>query len=398
MIVDCEHKTAPTQADGYPSIRTPNIGRGYFLLDNVNRVSEQTYQAWTKRAVPKAGDLIMAREAPVGNVAMVPTGLQPCLGQRTLLIRPDHRRVHAPFLTYLLVGPQMQATIHAKTNGATVAHLNMKDVRELELPKLPPLGDQRRIAGILEAYDDLIENCERRIRVLDEMARTLYREWCVLFRYPGHEQVPLVDSPLGRIPKGWRAGTIADAAESVTYGYTTKASLDFEGPRFLRITDIVPLLIEWDRVPRCQQTTGLLDRYGLVAGDIVVARSGTVGVAKRIHRVREPLVFASYLVRIRVDDELASSFALGILMQSIEYRSFVERHAGGVAQPNAAAPILTSMPIAIPPRALSKRFDQLAEPLADQLDVLAAEIRSLRRTRDLLLPRLLSGQLSVEDA
>jgi type I restriction enzyme, S subunit len=97
LIVDCEHKTAPTQATGYPSIRTPNIGRGRFILENVNRVSEQTYRSWTRRAVPKAGDLIMAREAPVGNVAMIPPTLIPCLGQRTLLIRPDPTKVEPAF-------------------------------------------------------------------------------------------------------------------------------------------------------------------------------------------------------------------------------------------------------------------------------------------------------------
>jgi type I restriction enzyme S subunit len=104
LIVDCEHKTAPTQEMGYPSIRTPNIGRGYFILDGVNRVSEDTYRMWTRRAVPQPGDLIMAREAPVGNVAIIPPGLQPCLGQRTLLIRPDRSRVEPAFLNYFLNG------------------------------------------------------------------------------------------------------------------------------------------------------------------------------------------------------------------------------------------------------------------------------------------------------
>lgn len=122
LIEDCEHKTAPKQETGYPSIRTPNIGPGYFILDNVNRVSEETYRLWTKRVIPKPGDLIMAREAPVGNVAMIPTGLQLCLGQRTLLIRPDRSKVEPAFLNFFLNGPHIQGMIHAKTNGATVAH------------------------------------------------------------------------------------------------------------------------------------------------------------------------------------------------------------------------------------------------------------------------------------
>ena len=214
LIVDCEHKTAPTQETGYPSIRTPNIGRGRFVLDGVNRVSEETYQLWTRRAVPKPGDLIMAREAPVGNVAMIPPGLEPCLGQRTLLIRPDRSKVEPSFLNYFLNGPHVQGLIHAKTNGATVAHLNMKDVRTMTFPELPPLPVQRRIAGILSAYDELMENSQRRIQILEAMARALYREWFVHFRFPGgraeavakadgHEKLPRVASPLGDIPKGW---------------------------------------------------------------------------------------------------------------------------------------------------------------------------------------------------
>ena len=120
LIVDCEHKTAPTQDTGYPSIRTPNIGRGYLILDNANRVSEETYRLWTRRAIPKPGDLVMAREAPVGNVAIIPSGLNPCLGQRTLLIRCNKAKAEPSYVSYLLNGPQVQATIYGMTNGVTV--------------------------------------------------------------------------------------------------------------------------------------------------------------------------------------------------------------------------------------------------------------------------------------
>ena len=89
-------------------IRTPNIGSGCFLLDGVRRVSKDTYEAWTRRAVPRVGDLILAREAPVGNVACVPEGLHPCLGQRTVLIRPDQEVVVSRYLTYLLLSDAMR--------------------------------------------------------------------------------------------------------------------------------------------------------------------------------------------------------------------------------------------------------------------------------------------------
>lgn len=126
LIVDCEHKTAPTQATGYPSIRTPNIGRGRLILDNVNRVSEETYKAWTKRAIPQADDLILAREAPIGNVAIIPNNLKVCLGQRTVLIRPDKNKVESNYLVYLLLGDEIQGKILSVSNGATVHQTSCK--------------------------------------------------------------------------------------------------------------------------------------------------------------------------------------------------------------------------------------------------------------------------------
>ena len=123
LIIDCEHKTAPIQEIGYPSIRTPNIGKGRLILEGVNRVSEEIYQAWTKRAIPEADDLILAREAPIGNVAIIPKNLKVCLGQRTVLIRPDKNKVNSQYLCYLLLGDEVQGKIKSVSNGATVHHL-----------------------------------------------------------------------------------------------------------------------------------------------------------------------------------------------------------------------------------------------------------------------------------
>lgn len=152
LIVDCEHKTALIQEEGYPSIRTPNIGKGRLILDNVNRVSEKTYQEWTKRAVPQAGDLILAREAPVGNIAVIPENIKVCLGQRTVLIRPDKNKVNGFYLNYFLLSDEMQHQLLCRANGSTVSHLNMKDIRGLNIPELPPISTQTRIADILSAY------------------------------------------------------------------------------------------------------------------------------------------------------------------------------------------------------------------------------------------------------
>ena len=142
LIVDCEHKTAPTQEIGIPSIRTPNIGKGYLIFDNLNRVSEETYELWTRRAKPEAGDLILAREAPAGNIAVIPKGQKVCLGQRTVLIRPKRETVNSEYLAFLLLHPVMQSRLLAHSTGATVQHVNMKDIRNLPISNLPPIESQ----------------------------------------------------------------------------------------------------------------------------------------------------------------------------------------------------------------------------------------------------------------
>ena len=133
FIVDCLHATAPTEEEGYPLIRTPNICRGRLDLDDVYRVSEDTYERWTRRAVPRVDDLVLAREAPAGNVAIIRNGQQVCLGQRTVLLRPIASRVDPYFLCYFLLAPAQQGALLSGETGATSKHVNMADIRRLPL-------------------------------------------------------------------------------------------------------------------------------------------------------------------------------------------------------------------------------------------------------------------------
>lgn len=213
-IVDCEHRTAPIQEVGIPSIRTPNIGKGHLILDNVNRVSDEVYKKWTKRAIPEYPDLILAREAPVGNVAIIPKGLKVCLGQRTVLIRPKKELINPEYLNYLLSCASMNNLLLALSNGATVGHLNVDDIRKLPLPGLPEMAVQKKIAAILSAYDDLIENNNRRIAILEKMAEEIYKEWFVRMRFPGHEKISFVKG----LPDNWHIKTIGDVCKKITDG------------------------------------------------------------------------------------------------------------------------------------------------------------------------------------
>ena len=151
LIVDCEHKTAPIQEIGYPSIRTPNIGKGVLILENVNRVSEETYQKWTRRAIPQANDLILAREAPAGNIAVIPENLEVCLGQRTVLIRPYRDKFISKYLVYLILSKDVQEMLLSHSTGATVEHVNMKDIRAFKIYNLSSIAEQQTIVTKLDA-------------------------------------------------------------------------------------------------------------------------------------------------------------------------------------------------------------------------------------------------------
>ncbi len=180
LIVDCEHKTAPVQDEGIPSIRTPNIGKGKLLLDGVNRVSEDIYKAWSRRAEPKPGDLILAREAPAGNVAVIPDGARVCLGQRTVLIRPKADIFDPFFLAYRLLEPKMQEKLLGHSRGATVQHVNMKDIRALNVGPIPPLRTQQEISGAINFIsaegEHLTRLYERKLVALEELKKSLLHQ------------------------------------------------------------------------------------------------------------------------------------------------------------------------------------------------------------------------------
>lgn len=156
LIVDCPHTSAKDEGVGYPLIRTPNVGRGRLILTDVHRVSQDVYERRVSRAVPRQGDLILAREAPAGNVAIVSPGIEVCLGQRTMLLRPDSSFVVPEYLNYYLNAPEQRDRMLRLTNGATVSHINVADIRNMPV-QLPSRGEQSKVAELLNVLDDKID-------------------------------------------------------------------------------------------------------------------------------------------------------------------------------------------------------------------------------------------------
>lgn len=397
LIVDCEHKTAPTTKAGYPSIRTSNIGRGRLKLDGVYRVSEETYRKWTRRAVPREGDIILAREAPVGNAAIIPKGLRVCLGQRTVLIRPDRGRVDPDYLTYLLLTDEVQGRFHGLTAGATVPHLNVGDIREFELPTLPPLSVQVRVGRRVADIDDLIENNTRRIEILEEMAHAIYREWFVNFRFPGHEDVEMVESELGPVPEGWEVRSIGE--ELVTLGGGTPSTKKDEYWVAGDITWFTPSdLTAADRM-FISQSSRTINDLGLQKSSaklfppysVMMTSRATVGVVSI--NTTEACTNQGFITVIPNDRVSAYQIYFWIKQSLPEILNL----ASGATFKEINKTNFRSLFIPIPPLEVSGNFESLIGPIGQLTQNLQQQVSLLRETRDLLLPKLVSGEISVED-
>jgi type I restriction enzyme S subunit len=259
-------------------------------------------------------------------------------------------------------------------SGGAQRNLSGKLIKDFPLP-VPALSVQRRIAGILSAYDELIENSERRIRILEAMARALYREWFVHFRFPGHEKLPRVASPLGDIPKTWEVKKLGDIAD-ISWGdtSTTKASYVEDGYSAYSASGMDGKLDHFD-----------FDRTGIVLSAIG-AQCGKTWLA------RGKWSCIKNTIRFWSEDERASSEFLFI---ATEGQDFWPRR--GAAQPFISQGDAGRIDLLIPDRATMSRFTKFAVASLEQIATLEMQIQNLRRTRDLLLPRLLSGQINLKD-
>lgn len=369
LIVDCPHSTEPDEGQGYPIIRTPNIGPGYLNLDGVQRVGEEAYKRRNVRAVPQAGDLILAREAPAGNVGIIPDSEKVCLGQRTVLIRPDRSKADPAYLNYYLNAPKQRHKLLSNSNGATVSHVNMPIIHNLPVD-LPPLPVQSRIAGVLSAYDKLIENNRKQIKLLEEAAQRLYKEWFVDLRFPGHETTPIVDG----LPEEWERGKLGSVVE-FRRGKTITRKETVEGG--------VPVV-----------AGGLEPAYyhnAANTGSPVITVSGS-GANAGFCRLYVTKVWASDCSF--ADANMTEDLIFVYLTIKVLSNGFKQCQRGS-AQPHVYPKHVNDLQVLIPNVETLECFRQLVAPFFIQIGILEQQIVAAREARDRLLPKLMSGEIEV---
>jgi type I restriction enzyme S subunit len=380
--------------------------------DEPRYVDEGTYRRWMATPI-LADDVLLTSEAPLGEVAYVERDVDWCLGQRLFCIRTDKRRLHGRYLFYCLRGDPSRSDLLTRATGTTVQGIRQSELRRVGIP-VRPLPEQKRIAHILGALDDKIDLNRRMNATLEAMSRAIFKSWFVDFdpvrqKAAGKQPVGMdaqtaalfpdsfEDAEIGEVPKGWAVDAIKNRASNIQYGFTQSATKEPVGPRFLRITDISGGGLDWGDVPFCQATDAEREKYRIVDGDILVARTGA-STGENVYAVEPPpAVFASYLVRIQFMSRGIGRL-VGEFMRSPDYAGYVSGMIGGSAQPNASAQTLAAAPMVFPTEEVAIVFYQAMRPR----DLLRAtndrQSRTLAALRDTLLPKLLSGEVRVPEA
>jgi type I restriction enzyme S subunit len=357
----------------------------------------------------RGGDvlLVMTCQTPKGEILGVP-GRIPADGRTYLhnqrmglAVLKDTSSLDLGFLYYLFLTSQFNSHLFQTATGAKILHTAPTRIEAFRFPR-PPLLLQQRIASILFAYDDLIENNTRRIKILEQMAQMLYKEWFVNFRFPGHEGCPLITSDLGEIPKGWQVSSLGDVTTKIGSGATPrggKGSYQREGIRLIRSLNIYDYSFEMANLAFINdEQAEQLNNVTIEPNDVLLNITGaSVG---RCSMVPSSLLPARVNQHVAIVRAKCASIDPFFLLDSINNDRNKQRLLG-IAQGGATREALTKdsitgFPILLPPLDLIRRYGQVAGLFHTQREKLNLRNENLRTTRDLLLPKLVSGEVSIE--
>lgn len=348
------------------------------------------------------GDTLLARITPClenGKIAQYDPDGQPGFGSTEFIVlrarpgRADPGYVHALAVSDIVRGPAI-----GSMSGASGRQRADAAVVSETLVPAPPLETQQRIAAILGAYDDLIEVNRRRVAVLEEMARALFEEWFVRFRFPGHEGVPIIDTPDGPLPEGWELPSIEEAFDILGGGtpskkveeYWTEGTVDWYTPSDL--TGSSSLFMDRSSLRITEAGLAKSSAKLFPADSIMMTSRATLGV---ISICTGPASTNQGFITCLPNERLPRTYLYYWLSQNVPV--FIA-HATGATFKEITKGVFKKLKVCVPDLEVTSQFEEYARPLHDMILALERSNRSLAASRDLLLPRLISGQLSVKAA
>ena len=365
-IYDGPHATPPLSDTGAIFLGISNFNNGRLDFSDIRYISEDDLPKWTKRVIPQKNDIVFSYEATLNLYAIIPEGFRGCLGRRMALLRVDETKADYKFLYYYFYSDAWRATVNENiVLGATVDRIPLIKFPDFPV-ELPPLETQHRIADILSAYDDLIENNQKQIKLLEEAAQRLYKEWFVDLRFPGHENTKIVDG----VPEGWRRGLLKELI-SVNYGKDHKKVPD-DGN--------IPVYGSGGLMRKCNKS--------LFSGEaVLIPRKGSLN---NIMYVDETFWTVDTMFYATMKQPHTAVFVYFFVKAFDMYSMNI-----GAAVPSMTTKILDAMDVVIPDKETLEKFDKYAKVYFNKIKTLQGQNEQLKTARDLLLPKLMSGEVEV---
>lgn len=402
-IIDCPHETPEWKSSGIPVVRNFNLINGQIDMQDGYYVDKETYTRRTKRAVPKAGDIIFSREAPIGKSAIVPENFKCCLGQRLVLLQVNHKICSSEYLLAALQSSYVRQQIdQVSLRGSIVSNYGIGDLKKLVIP-VPNNKDE--IGSISDVILKKIKNNSLIVQALENVTKTIYDYWFLQFEFPNEEGKPYKSSggkmvwneELKReIPEGWEARTLDTLC---TFGNGINYDKDCIGDKEYKIVNVrnitaSSLLINSCDLDHITLLSKQADKYIVSDNDILIARSGTPG-AVRLLLDNENTIYCGFIIHclpINSEHRLYLTYAIK------QFEGSAATTTGGSILQNVSQDTLKSLNIIAPPIDIIKKFNKTITIYIDRMQQLIKENQQLTSLRDFLLPLLMNGQVTIQDA
>ncbi|MFA5804361.1 MAG: restriction endonuclease subunit S [Melioribacteraceae bacterium] len=394
LITDGKHGDCIDQPNsGYYFLSAKDIKEGSIDYSNARQITSEDFVDVHRRTKLEPNDILITNSGTIGRMALVPNTkdtFKTTFQKSVAIIKPNIEFVKPRYLYYTFRYNLDRLISFA--SGTAQKNLLLRDLRNFEV-ELPNLELQTKIASILSAYDNLIENNTRRIQILEQMAQTIYKEWFVNFRFPGHENTKFVDSPLGKIPEGWEVKELRTFGNIVT-GKTPSTSIteNFgEDIPFIKTPDMHGniFIINTQQKLSYQGAESQSKKY-LPPRSICVSCIGTAGVvsinsmkAQTNQQINAVILYDNKCLEFLF-------FALRDLKETINSYG-----ANGATMVNLNKEKFSSLNQVTPSKEIIYMYSELVSPMFSQIENLIYINHNLRRTRDLLLPKLMSGEIEV---
>jgi len=380
------------QSEGVSLIRSQNVYNGQFTTEGLAFLGDEEATRLDGVTVETNDVLLNITGDSVARCCQVPDSVLPArVNQHVAIIRPKPDYFDPRFFKYFLISPFMQATMLSLAgSGGTRKALTKEMIQCFDIPK-PPLPTQQRIASILSAYDGLMENNRRRMALLENAARLLYDEWFVRLRFPGFEHTPIIDG----LPQGWKHRRIGDIAECVGGGtpstkvpnYWDDGDISWVTPTDVTRNDHFILLDSEKKITE----SGLENSSAkLVPPHAVLMTSrASVGYFAVVGR---KICTNQGFISIVANDVVFANFLLFQLSRRVEE---IRGMGSGSTFPEVSRGKFREFQVQLPPQRIVSDFDEQSALLLKQIRILKLQNHKLRAARDLLLPRLMSGEIEV---